>query len=495
MQTLDFVQVPEWTEPFLQLFPHRFDFLYAKHTKPGERPEWHSETRYPLSDRMILDGRQLYGVRFGAQTQYLMLDIDRQSPYHPSRDRRAVERMVHTLEPIGLVEPVRVSSSYSGGLHLYFPLPFELSSWELASAAAMYLQRGGFWIEPGYLEIFPNLQNYDTKEGQFSKFNGHRLPLQAGSYLLSEDWNLEYSSHESFVRRWDWAANRNLPNITLIARAHAEMRRGRHRKLSYKAQKFLEDLNTCIEPGWSDFGQTNFILGRITLRSYVFGHVLSGRSKPLTGPDLVADIVKTAVQLPGYEDYCRHQGHIWHRAEEWARCAENSRYFAYGSQFKKAEPEKPDLQVEWNKFQERRAVERICFAIADALNRGEWPSSTTARVKYLLAYRDPYGTGFSCETLYRHADLWHPEAIGQFSTGEFSTGRAVLPNEGSTGCPNGAPVPNTPTNLLREAGVNPSDTKPLGGFWSDFLDDPGRNPLLDGSLGDRAPDLGRFEGD
>lgn len=470
----NFTSVPELGDAFLQLFPHRYDFLYANHARPGESPEWHTESRYPLSDRMIHEGRRLYGVRFGGQTNYLLLDIDRGSPYHPTRDRQAVGRMVEALEHIGLTSYLAMTSSYSGGLHIYFPLPFEISSWELASAVVWFLQHKGFWLEGGMLEAFPNLQNYDTSEGQFSLFNAHRLPLQAGSYLLGDDWNLAHTSQGEFVRRWRWCAERNRPNLKAIQWAHSKVRQKRHRRLSFKASQFLKDLNSCVEPGWTDYGQTNWLLGRVTLRAYVFGHVLSGAKEPLTGDKLIAEIVKTATQLPGYEEYCRHKHEIWLRAEEWVRCAESSRYFPYASGRKKrVEPEPINWTNEWNQFQRKRAVERICFAIADAFNREEWPAGITQRFDYLAS------RGISGETLYKHADLWHPDYIGGFSTGDARLAKGLDSDR-----PLGASEPEKAGNLLSNQAVNPTQTKEQEPFWAAFVNDPGCNPLLEEGFSD-----------
>jgi hypothetical protein len=63
----------------------------------------------------------LYGVRFGPTTRYCVLDVDKGSAYHPTRDRFAWRRLVAALEVLGLVQAVLCTSSYSGGLHLYFP--------------------------------------------------------------------------------------------------------------------------------------------------------------------------------------------------------------------------------------------------------------------------------------------------------------------------------------------------------------------------------------
>jgi len=118
-----FQYIQEWEDEFLALFPHRYDYIYAKHPEPGQTPDWKTESRHPLSDRSLRQGAYLFGVRFGKETNYCLLDIDAGSIYHPQRDRFAITRILAALEPLGLVNAVTCTSSYSGGLHLY--LPFE----------------------------------------------------------------------------------------------------------------------------------------------------------------------------------------------------------------------------------------------------------------------------------------------------------------------------------------------------------------------------------
>jgi hypothetical protein len=81
---------------FLDLFPHRFDFIQSPHG--GMKPSWKSISDYPLSDRLIYQGAYLYGVRFGAQTSYAMIDIDRGSQFHPNQDPLAIDRLKAALE-------------------------------------------------------------------------------------------------------------------------------------------------------------------------------------------------------------------------------------------------------------------------------------------------------------------------------------------------------------------------------------------------------------
>lgn len=407
-----FRYVHEGNSDFLALFPHRFDYIYARPPQPAQTPDWQTETRHPLSDRLLEQAAYLYGVRFGAQTSYCLLDIDAGSPYHPNQDSLAIARIVAALEPIGLVSYVPCTSSYSGGLHLYLPFQQPQSSWELASAVGTLLENGGFLLKPGQLELFPNPKPY-VVEGTPSLFNAHRLPMQIGSYLLNQDFQPIWSDRQSFVQQWRLAQYRNLVEVQAIKRILKQAKRKRY-CISGKADKFINDLNAEIELGWTGFGQTNYLLGRITMRAYIFDHILTG-GVPLEGAALVEAIVDTAQSLPGYREWCRHQHEIRHRAEEWVRCIENSHYFHYGNakgRYKHKLGEStseldPALQglPTWNQQQRESARERIRCAIVDLLEKGCSPAGATARFRALTQY------GIGGGSLYRHRDLWHPDYL------------------------------------------------------------------------------------
>ncbi len=214
-----------------------------------------------------------------------------------------------------------------------------------------------------------------------------------------------WSDRSTFVQHWNFVCDRNLVTGTAIQRVLKQYKRHPFR-ISGKADQYLNDLNAEIEIGWTGAGQTNRLLGRITMRSYVFHHVLTG-NPPLTGPSLITEIVRVARSLPGYSEWCRHQHEIEHRAEEWARCIENSHYFHYGdalgkykAQIKETKP--MEEMPNWNQQQSESAREKIRSAIAALLEAGKLPSSATQRFKLLLEYRIGGGS------LYRHKDLWHP---------------------------------------------------------------------------------------
>lgn len=424
-QTTRFESVREWGDAFLSLFPHRFDYIFAPHANPGETPAWQTESRHPLSDRLIQQGAFLYGVRFGAETNYCLLDIDIGSCYHPKHDPLAISRVVAALEPLGLVSYVACTSSYSGGLHLYFPFQNVQSSWQLAIALACLLENAGFKLQPGQLETFPNPKPY-ALGGNLSLFNAHRLPLQSGSYLLNEAWEPIWSDTQSFVNQWKLAQQRNDIDNQVLKQIIKQAKR-KHFGISGKAEKFINDLNAEIEVGWTGYGQTNRLLGRITMRAYIFHHLLSG-GEPLQGDALIHEIVEIAQSLPGYRDWCRHQHELEQRAEEWARCVENSHYFHFGSQSQKSKPEERDPELtaaidqapSWNQRQLAATRDRIRRAIADLLEKGTLPAKATTRFQALLQY------GIGGASLYRHRDLWHPHHLSISSTEDTTSKVASL---------------------------------------------------------------------
>lgn len=406
-----FQYIHEWDNEFLTLFPHRFDYIWAEHPNSGATVNWQTESRHPLSDRLIQQSAYLYGVRFSAETNYCLLDIDTGSLYHPKQDSFAIARIAAALEPLGLVRSIACTSSHSGGLHLYFPFQQTQSSWQLAIVLACLLENAGFKLQPGQLEVFPNPKPY-AMDGNLSLFNAHRLPMQIGSYLLNETFQPIWSNTYTFVQQWQLTQQSNDIDHTTLKQILKQAKR-KHFGISGKAEKFVNDLNAEIELGWTGNGQTNRLLGRITMRAYIFHHVLSG-GEPLKGKALINEIAGTARSLPGYNEWCRHQHEIEHRAEEWAHCIESSHYFHFGDQTQKSKPEiqDPELTIaidqspSWNQRQSAATRDRIRRAIAQLLEENSLPIRATARFQILLKH------GIGGASLYRHRDLWHPSHFG-----------------------------------------------------------------------------------
>ncbi|MEM0978787.1 MAG: hypothetical protein AAGH78_00800 [Cyanobacteria bacterium P01_H01_bin.58] len=320
---------------------------------------------------------------------------------------------------MGLASHIVCTSSYSQGLHLYFPFKLSQSSWQLAIAVTTLLENQGFKCQPGQLEVFPNPKLY-VADGKPNLFHAHRLPLQAGSYLLNDQLEPVRGRHSTFVHQWHQCQQHNAIDSEVIEQVLRQTRRQKH-CISQRANKFLNDLSAEIEVGWTGKGQTNHLLGRITMQAYIFHHVMYG-GLPLNGDALVNKIVSVATSLPGYREWCGHQHEIQQRAIEWARCIENSRYFPYGAQYGKYKAkgkllESGALEKTWNEQRSLSAQEKIQAAMVDLMQTNQLPEGTTARFNRLVAY------GIGGGTLYKYKVLWHPDLWKTPQTPHFSNGQ------------------------------------------------------------------------
>ncbi|MDV3348288.1 hypothetical protein QGP82_06275 [Leptothoe sp. LEGE 181152] len=466
-----FEYVQERNNRFLALFSHRHDYIYANHPSPGKRPQWQTESRHPLSDRLIEQGTYLYGVRFGKETQYAMVDIDIGSAYHPRRDPIAFQKLTEALEPLGLVSAITCTSSDSQGLHLYFPFSESLTAWEVGSGITLLLESQGFKVTPGQLEVFPNARLY-TIESTPNLFNAHRLPLQRGSYLLNDDLDPIWTDQTTFVEQWKQCQGRNNLNNAILQRIIRQKKRRSYR-LSNKADKFLNDLNAEIEQGWTDHGQTNRLLGRITMRTYVFHHVMYG-GEPLIGDSLIKEVLTIAKALPGYELWCRHQHEIEDRVSEWVSCIEKSHYFHYGEQFgkykskkeKKEKSESENTEPSWNKQQSQKTKDKIQAALKELSDKNELPEQATARFNALRKF------GIGGGSLYRYKELWHP----LWKTQENCPNTPQINNESGQFGQANAPNCHSSTSLLQGIDGNDNETNGSSDLKSVASQPEGGNP-------------------
>ena len=155
--------------------------------------------------KAIKRGGEAVGKRFGQYTRYLLIDIDRYSPYHPWEDSKRFNEMLATLEKIGLVRPLLVRSSASNGLHVYFPLPEAVTSWSTAKKLHDLLTADGFKVQDGWLELFPN-----PKADKTALYDGHRLPLLLpDSLVVDGDLSPITDDRGSFMRMWRTCAESN----------------------------------------------------------------------------------------------------------------------------------------------------------------------------------------------------------------------------------------------------------------------------------------------
>ncbi len=143
---------------FTQYYSYGWDFIekpiesdieldsHTEAQKDSETPKtgWKTHTKYPLSLRHIWDYHQdpnkIIGLRFGNTTRIIIIDLDRNSPYHPLNNPKALKKIRKVLEKIGLNRIIIIQSSHSGGIHLIIPLDRELPNFKTAALVRTTLE-------------------------------------------------------------------------------------------------------------------------------------------------------------------------------------------------------------------------------------------------------------------------------------------------------------------------------------------------------------------
>ncbi|MEM9118203.1 MAG: hypothetical protein AAGD09_10015 [Cyanobacteria bacterium P01_F01_bin.56] len=387
--------------------------------KPDGGKTWETEGRYPLRPRVFWknwqDAALSIGVRFGHQTQYALLDIDKGSQY---LNEPKLADIHAALETIGINRTVRLRSSFSGGLHLYIPLPNSVATFNLACALKECLKAFDFAIAAGQLEIFPNTKAYGRSwMNEHVEYQGHRLPLQpsSGAVLLNDSWQPVGDRLDRFWWTWDFA--QQCQDMTLLgeALATAKKNRRKHRRICTRLELWRDDLQHEIAEGWTDFGQTNHLLKTIA----TFGRVFLG----LKGTDLATYVSDRAIGSPGYESFCRHQHEIHRKALCWARSVEGYYFPAHDNEGQQKGPQYPlEPAPDGNKERQWDATQRILKAMQLILSDGRYKTFETvtdwAHELIALAH-------CSMRTLYNHLGTWHPDHSDTLAMFEE---RSVMPH-------------------------------------------------------------------
>lgn len=402
-------QEPLPLDPIGQRLCLTFSYLWQAIVGANEaNPQWQTLTKYPLRPRVLWklwqDSTQLVGVRFDDLTRYALIDIDAGSPYHPNHDAEALPTLRVALETIGLYRSILIRSSWSGGLHLYLPLPEAVPTFGLASALQQCLEAQGMNLAQGQLEIFPNCKSYKVKGSGYSEYNAHRLPLQpaAGSCLLDDDYSPTSSDLGYFFKQWDIAAaGQDISELRAAMTTARNNRRGKRHRQSNGVEEWLSDLRAEMAEGWTGHGQTNHLLKTIACYGVVF--------EGLSDAALVDFIQETAIRSPGFSQWCRHQSEIKRRAEVWANSAAGY-YWKFGEDRQReggfpigADANSNVIPISKNVQRSEDAQRRIQAIVGQLEAEGTLPATPTARARMIA------GLGVSLKTLYRHPELWHPD--------------------------------------------------------------------------------------
>ncbi|MFQ4143964.1 hypothetical protein [Chlorogloeopsis sp. ULAP02] len=413
---------------YVERFWHPFGAIVAPSLVEGTKPAWRTIDHYLQPSqlwKLHQDKSKLVGLRFDDTTSYATIDLDFFGDYH---NIESINRIKAALENIGIVDIIILQSSFSGGYHLILTFASPLPTFALACALEITLRNAGFILRQGHLEIFPNTKPYSAK--QITNYKAIRCPMQpgSGSFLLDDDLQPISDSVSIFLDHCDRAASRqDLTKLKRVAnKAKKQITQERYRKQeSADVAQWRANWEEIIAIGWTGLGQTNTLLQIFVGYGIVF--------LDLTGEELVEFCLSTAINAPGYSQYCRHQHEIEARVRHWVECTiRNKWYSAYVSYPERllgtftntfAEAiagirsiHKPkdnvipfDRRQQQNWERSQQAQRRIQIVVRAIEWDGGLPAGATERARAIRAeYKHRFNKTISQETLQKHLHLWHP---------------------------------------------------------------------------------------
>lgn len=431
-----------------EIFSYRWMSLEGD-TDDITSPNWRTIRNYPLRPRSLWkkyqDAKTLAGVRFGKETEYALIDLDKGGKFHsPER----VAEIQASLETIGIVRTIPIRSSWSGGRHLYCPLPYKVPTFDLACAIRYALEAQDIYIEAGHVEVFPNTKAFAKGWlGQFSEYNGHRLPLQPGSggALLDHDLNPTGADLKSFFAQWDFCVRaQDMDALTEAMATGRDRHRKRPKQKNHPLDEWRDDWELDISTGWTGHGQTNSLLKVISGYGRVFLR--------LEGEDLEVFTLRTAITAPGFDEYCKHAVDIASRVATWCRAAERY-YWPLGD-----EPKRDKTAYDFNQERALDAQSRIKAACDWMKKRGTWPATVTAQLKALSQVAKT-----SFKTLYKYLHLWSDSERCVIPDRESDRGDLAPPNVDTADPPKAAPYGqlHTTDQITKGVPVKPALKKPF----------------------------------
>jgi hypothetical protein len=399
------------------LFSSGYDFILAANTT---NPQWETVSAYKILpvelQRIWEDPHQLIGIRPERSTNYLLIDVDQRSKYHPYNATHEWCAFLFRLEQIGLIDPIFVRSSHSDGIHIYYWFPDRIESFKLAALVRIWLENDGFDVSKGQIETFPNTKTYD------SQYNAHRLPLQpdSGALLLDQHGdpleiaaNRDHHSQLAYFAEQSIQAQQSMATLkTKLVWGYEEFVKSRYRRTSSGVDvgQWRQNWAETIELGWTGRGQTNELLHVMVGYSIVFEGIEDKRE--------LFDRVKSLIlSTPGYRQYCNHQHQIDHRIWDWVNLTIDRNYYTPYQSRPGRTGEFPGLTIDRAdakrpKSTERHdnIVDRLTTTIQTIIERlGQLPDKIRDRIQAIVGTsKELFGSGFGINTLYKscYFGLW-----------------------------------------------------------------------------------------
>lgn len=303
------------------------------------------------------------------QTMAVCIDVDINSKYHPANDGNGIEPVKDALAEIGLTEALEFQSSYSNGMHLWYPLSTAQKSWKLAKVIEDACRIKNLEIKDGVLELRPNRRRFN------SNFKLIRAPLsgEGNALWVGELGGLEDFSIAILRHFFCLAKDFNLltplmhNSVTIVCSSSYT------RALNHKA-KNLSYYKNVLSDGFTNSSQTQ----KISLSAMIVARMVEGIDS--VGA-LRVRLIELLTSVPGYQQFCKHQRQI-ESGRYWSDLTlQNTLHFSpsdYENSWRKAHNDKRALQ----------ATEKAQQAIFSAVDDGLTFSSKSAAIEALRARYD-----------------------------------------------------------------------------------------------------------
>ena len=282
------------------------------------------------------------------QSMAACVDVDINSRYHPANDGEGIEPVKNALAEIGLIEALEFQSSFSTGMHLWYPLPVAKKSWELANAIEDACRAKKLEIRDGVLELRPNRRNFDSN----FKLIRAQLSGEGNALWLGDIGCLEES--DVVILRHFFNSSANYTRLTPLQAKPAIVAGSSSITRSKNSSKNKLDFYKCrLADGFSGPGQTQ----EISLAALIVARMAEGVGSVQHLRKRLVELVTTA---PGFQQHCDHKQEI-ETGRFWSQATLKKQL-----QFSPAEYENSWRQIH-NEKRAREAAEKVQNAILTAV--------------------------------------------------------------------------------------------------------------------------------
>ena len=248
-----------------------------------------------------------------------------------------------------------------------------MSAWGIACAAHAALAAAGVRVAGGVCELFPNKKAFNAEH------NGHRLPLQRGSFILDDDFRCIGNEKTSFLQQWQHCLAGQ--DEALLADVLAEKPLPIPKRIA---------VGSLPPIAWTGPGQSNEVMKQLVN----YGDRYLGLK---TIPALEDWIVVVAPQLSGFEQFASEESKNDLTRKNWA-------YRWAKSHFKSVRQYTAQSSFDHNAVVAAEALERLMVALGKVVIVGKLGIKKLWKALSEIS-KELFGVGFSWGLFQKHRKL------------------------------------------------------------------------------------------